>query len=187
MTDENDAEEHGYGPEDFRKYPIEADIELPPEAWAEACERYHAAEKKGYEANLMDFVQDLIDIEYNWKVLDEDAEAPSNEDVSDAITAVAAGGQWEDAGRSLLAWVHAQVRDDIVTALDQLAWKADNNEPISESDVEHLRDAAEDVEFLAHQAASICPDTEPAPDWKEVLGGEAVREFARRVQEDDGE
>jgi len=180
MTDENDGEERGYDPEDFGKYPIDVDVHLPPEAWNEATDRYHEAQEKGYEASLMDFVDDLIELQYNWKVIDESGDETP-------VESPEGGEEWEEAGRALFNWMHAQVREDATTALDQLSWKVDEGEPITESDVQHLRHALQNAEFLMQQAATVCPETEPYPDWKEVLGDEAVREFARRVQEDDGE
>ena len=104
MTDENDGEERGYDSEDFGQYSIEVDVHLPPEAWNEACERYQTAQEKGYEASLMDFVDDLIELEYNWKVIDEDAGEEPPEPPED-------GEQWEEAGRALFCRVYAEVRD----------------------------------------------------------------------------
>lgn len=180
MSDENDGEEREYGPEDFDQHPVEVEVHLPPEAWNEATERYHAAQKKGDDADLMDFVKDLIEIQYDWKIIDEESDEPPAETAEN-------GEQWEEAGRALFNWVYAQVRDDVINALDQFSWKVEQGEPISESDVEYLRDALENVEFIAQQAATVSPETEPVADWTEVLGDEAVQEYARHVQEDDGE
>jgi len=97
------------------------------------------------------------------------------------------GEQWEDAGRALFNRIHAEVRDDLTNALDRISWKIDQGHPITSANVESLRRSLEDAEFLAQQAATICPETEPYPDWTEVLDDEAVKEYARRVQEDEKE
>lgn len=178
MSDETDDQEREYGPEDFDQHPVEVEINIPPEAWEEACERYHAAQEKESDAELIDFVKDLIDIQYDWKILSGapgEASADPSEDSE----------QWEEAGRALLNWAYAKVRDDITTSLDQLSMRFEHGEPIQRSDVSYLRRSLEDVEFIAEQAATVCPDTEPYHDWTEVLGQEAVEEFGQRIREDE--
>lgn len=140
-------------------YVAEAKIEIPTEAWEHACERWHYAKEHGREdADLMDYVQSAIVLDSTYTIMaDVDGDLL---DEDNRLAASPPANEWEQAGRQMLAWIHAQIRDDVVTALDQLAMRANEDEPISKTDVEYLRQALQQAEFFAQQAATVCPEVE---------------------------
>jgi len=158
MSDESDHEERGYGPEDFRKYPVEVDIELPPEAWEEACERFHTGREKGYEADLMDYLQNLIDLEYNWKVRSKECdEAPR------------AAAQPAEDDRETTP-VEVELSDPLIEIIKELK---DEDVTLSEWIEQAARIRTHLIDFGGHMFETTVDVPEEAVEWAELRAEDA--------------
>ena len=158
MTDENGGEERGYGPEDFRKYPVEVDIELPPEAWEEACERFHTGREKGYEADLMDYLRDLIDLEYNWKVRSKESDE-----------AARAAAQPAEGDRETTT-VEVELTDPLIEIIEEVK---DEDVTLSEWIEQAARIRTRLMDFGGNRFETTVDVPEEAVEWAELRAEDA--------------
>ena len=136
------------------QYVAPARIEIPSEAWRRACDRWHTARKQGNEdAELMDFVQSEV-------VLDTQYVIPKDESNREIVVGeqqqpTVHTSRWEKAGQKLLAQLVTASRDEVTTALDQIEGKVESDQDLHATDVEFLRHALQEAEFLADQLAIV--------------------------------
>lgn len=154
MAVSNPQNENEENSESADQYEAETEVRIPPSVLKKAITEYKAAKSEKGKENVRfdDYLHSQVTMEFDWKLVEE-------EDAEDAPESVdRPNGKWEESGREMLEWLHAQVRDDLVTAIDTPAFKVDRGEQITEVDAEYLREAIGQAEFLLEQVETVADD-----------------------------
>jgi len=94
---------------------------------------------------------------------------------------------WEAAGRSMLEAELTEMGEETRDVFRRVSGRLHDGEELRESDVNALRGVLDDAAFVVEYAAMACPETQPFPEWWEVLGDEALDEYGKRIEEWLGE
>lgn len=90
---------------------------------------------------------------------------------------------WEAAGRSMLEAELVEMGEECRDEFVRVAGRVHDGEELRETDVKALRDILDDAAFVVEFAAIACEETQPFPEWWEVLGDEALDEYGERIHE----
>jgi hypothetical protein len=102
------------------------------------------------------------------------SESPREEELEDT-----AGGRWERAGRQLLGAELSERASELNMLLREKSETVHDGEELAESDIRELRVEADRLRDAVKLVAEVSPEAEPRPDVLDVLGEEAMREYAR--------